>query len=297
MRTLVHLSDIHFGRVDYATIDPLITSVHDVKPDLVAISGDLTQRARTRQFQEARGFLDSLPQPQIVVPGNHDVPLYNVFGRFIQPLDKYLRYITDDLEPFYADAEMAVVGINTARSLTRKYGRINEHQVARVRERMCPLGNDMTKIIVTHHPFDLPEGFNQREIVGRARMAMKTFAECGADLLLAGHLHVSHTGHTATRYKISGHSALVVQAGTATSTRGRGESNSFNVIRINHPHITVERFTWLIDKRVFALLSTESFQHTSDGWSRIPDQAAKTSEANLTPEQQEKHTAVTLPRE
>nr|MBA3439019.1 metallophosphoesterase [Pyrinomonadaceae bacterium] len=265
MRTLVHLSDIHFGRVDYAIIEPLITSVHDVKPDLVAISGDLTQRARTRQFQEARGFLDSLPQPQLVVPGNHDVPLYNVFDRFFQPLDRYLRYITDDLEPFYVDEEIAVVGINTARSFTRKYGRINEHQVARVRERMCLLKPEMTKIIVTHHPFDLPEGFSQREIVGRARMAMRTFAECGADLLLAGHLHVSHTGHTATRYKISGHSALVVQAGTATSTRGRGEANSFNVIRIDHPHITVERFTWQTDRRVFTLFSTESFRHTSDG--------------------------------
>ena len=297
MRTLVHLSDIHFGRVDYATVEPLVAIVREVHPDLVAISGDLTQRARTRQFQEARRFLESLPQPQLVVPGNHDVPLYNVLDRFLQPLDKYLRYITNDLEPFYADEEIAVTGINTARSLTRKYGRINEHQVAKVRERMCPLGDEVTKIIVTHHPFDLPEGFNRREIVGRAGMAMKTFAECGADLLLAGHLHVSHTGHTATRYKISGHSALVVQAGTATSTRGRGETNSFNVIRIAHPHITIERFAWQPAQSVFTLVSTESFWHTPDGWSRIPDEAAKTSEANLTTEQQEKHTVTSIPRD
>lgn len=297
MRTLVHLSDIHFGRVDYATIKPLVEIVRSVNPDLVAISGDLTQRARTHQFQEARQFLDNLPQPQLVVPGNHDVPLYNFLDRFLQPLDKYRRYISDDLEPFYADEEIAVVGINTARSLTRKYGRINERQVACVRERMCPLGDEVTKIIVTHHPFDLPEGFNQREIVGRARMAMKTFAECGADLLLAGHLHVSHTGYTATRYKISGHSALVIQAGTATSTRARGETNSFNVIRIDHPHITVERFTWQLDQKVFAVLSTESFRHTPDGWSRIPDEVAKTSEPNLTPEQREKHTAAPAPRD
>ena len=297
MRTLVHISDIHFGRVDYATIKPLIAIVHEVHPDLVTISGDFTQRARTHQFQEARRFLDSLPGPQIVVPGNHDVPLYNFLDRFLQPLDKYRRYISDDLEPFYADEEIAVIGLNTARSLTRKYGRINENQVARVRERMCRLSDETTKIIVTHHPFDLPEGFNQREIVGRARMAMKTFAECGADLLLAGHLHVSHTGHTATRYKISGHSALVVQAGTATSTRGRGEANSFNVIRIAHPHITIERYAWQPAGEQFTLISTESFRHTPDGWSRIPDEAAKTSEPNLTPEQREKHAVVSVPRD
>lgn len=82
MRTLVHLSDIHFGRVDATIIEPLVALIAELKPDVVTISGDLTQRARSEQFQEARAFLDRLPNPQIVVPGNHDVPLYNVFARF-----------------------------------------------------------------------------------------------------------------------------------------------------------------------------------------------------------------------
>ena len=105
MRTIVHLSDIHFGRVDGAIIEPLIRIVDELKPDVVAVSGDLTQRARSRQFIEARAFLDKLPKPQIVVPGNHDIPLHNVLTRFLQPLDKYRQYITDDLQPFYADVE------------------------------------------------------------------------------------------------------------------------------------------------------------------------------------------------
>src|SRR6267143_6988102 len=109
MRTLVHLSDLHFGRVDKQLIDPLISAVTEVSPDLVAVSGDLTQRARSHQFREARVFLDALPKPQIVVPGNHDVPLHNPFTRFLQPLDKYRRYITDDLEPAYVDEEIVVV--------------------------------------------------------------------------------------------------------------------------------------------------------------------------------------------
>jgi len=280
MRTLVHLSDIHFGRVDYALIEPLIRLITQLKPDVVVVSGDLTQRARTAQFKEARAFLDALPKPQIVLPGNHDVPLHNVFTRFLSPLDKYRRYITNDLEPFYADQEIAILGINTARSLTIKDGRINKEQVARMRARLCSLSTDIIKIIVTHHPFDLPAGYDDRELVGRARMAMEAFAGCGADMLLAGHLHVSHTGHTAERYKISGHSALVVQAGTATSTRGRGEENSFNVIRVNRPRIEVERFTWKHEQETFVVSSAEHFQHTSDGWSVIPkqrDAAANTS--------------------
>ena len=269
MRTLVHLSDIHFGRVDYALIEPLTRLIMQLKPDVVVVSGDLTQRARAEQFIEARAFLDALPTPQIVIPGNHDVPLHNIFTRFLRPLDKYRRYITNNLEPFYADAEIAILGINTARSLTIKDGRINKEQINRMRARLCPLGADIIKIIVTHHPFDLPVGYADRELVGRARMAMEAFAGCGADMLLAGHLHVSHTGHTATRYKISGHSALVVQAGTATSTRGRGEENSFNVIRIKRPRIEVERFTWKQEQKTFAVSSAERFQHTSDGWSAM----------------------------
>jgi 3',5'-cyclic AMP phosphodiesterase CpdA len=271
MRTLVHLSDLHFGRVDRQLVDPLIKTIDEIRPNLVAVSGDLTQRARSWQFREARAFLDRLPQPQIVVPGNHDVPLHNVFARFFQPLNKYRRYITDELQPVYTDKEIVVVGVNTARSLTIKSGRINERQVANLRETFCALSDDVVKTIVTHHPFDLPEGHDERDLVGRARMAMNLLAECGADLFLAGHLHVGHTGHTAKRYNIRGHSALVVQAGTASSTRGRGEANSFNVIRTQHPEITVERWDWQPATASFVLASREFFRHTSEGWVRMSD--------------------------
>jgi len=271
MRTVVHLSDLHFGRVNPQLLDPLIKAIAEVQPDLVAVSGDLTQRARSHQFREARAFLDALPQPQIVVPGNHDVPLHNPLARFFQPLNKYRQHITDDLQPVYADEQIVVVGVNTARSLTIKGGRINESQVAGLRERFCVLGDEVIKAVVTHHPFDLPEGHDERDLVGRARMAMNLLAECGADLFLAGHLHVGHTGHTAKRYNIRGHSALVVQAGTASSTRGRGEANSFNVVRAQHPEITVERVEWRPATASFASASREVFRHSSEGWIRMSD--------------------------
>ena len=271
MRTLVHLSDLHFGRVDYALLEPVRNTVRELKPDVVVISGDLTQRARSAQFKEAREFLDTLPKPQIIVPGNHDIPLHNVYTRFFQALDKYKRYITDDLEPFYSDQEIAVLGLNTARSLTVKDGRINEEQIGAIRERLCPFPDEVTKIIVTHHPFDLPEGHND-VLVGRAELAMEAIARCGADVLLAGHLHVSHTGESSARYKIAGHSALIVSAGTATSTRGRGETNSFNVLRVKHPFINVERLSWQAERAAFTTSSNEHFRHTPHGWTRVPDE-------------------------
>jgi 3',5'-cyclic AMP phosphodiesterase CpdA len=267
MRRIVHLSDLHFGRVNPVLIDPLISIVREVEPHLVAISGDLTQRARSYQFQQARSFLDALPKPQIVVPGNHDIPLHNVYARFFERLTKYKRYITDDLQPVYEDEELVIIGVNTARSSVFKGGRINRSQVSRLREKFCSLDEGIVKAVVTHHPFDLPEGHDEDDLVGRAKMAMTELAECGADLLLAGHLHISHTGHT-KRYNIHGHSALVVQAGTATSTRERGEANSFNLLRIAHPEIIVEKFAWNPSTTSFAVSTREQFKHTVEGWIR-----------------------------
>lgn len=267
MRTLVHLSDLHFGRVDQALLDPLRELVHRLAPDVVVVSGDLTQRAKSEQFEAARTWLDTLPGPQIIVPGNHDISLYNVFRRFVQPLDRYKRYITDDLAPAYVDDEIAVLGVNTARSLTFKNGRVNEEQVREIRERLAGLDPKITRVVVTHHPFDLPDqGAAEEEVVGRAGMAMQAFAESGVDVLMAGHLHASHAGSTAERYQIAEYAALVVQAGTATSTRGRGEVNSFNVVRIEPQKVEVDRYGWDVIGNQFALMSTDKFLRSGSVW-------------------------------
>ena len=266
MKTLVHLSDLHFGRVDEALLEPLIENVRATRPDLVVVSGDLTQRARTAQFREAAAFLARLPSPQVVVPGNHDVPLYNVLARFLTPLDKFRRHIEPDLTPAYIDTEVAILGVNTARSLVVKNGRINNDQVAALRAKLSALSGDIVKVVVTHHPFDVGSGVDDGDMVGRARMAMTAFAECGVDLLLAGHLHVSHSADTGARYALSGYEALVVSAGTATSTRGRGEANSFNVLRLSKQRIEVERRQWQPEHVRFAAVSRESFVRRERGW-------------------------------
>ncbi|MFL6673045.1 MAG: metallophosphoesterase family protein [Massilia sp.] len=266
MRTLVHLSDLHFGRVDPGLLDPLRELVHSIAPDVVVVSGDLTQRAKSEQFEEARAWLDTLPRPQIIVPGNHDISLYNVFRRFALPLERYKRYITDELEPAYVDDEIAVLGVNTARSLTFKDGRVNKEQVQKIRDRFSGLGDKITRVVVTHHPFDLPQSFDEQDLVDRAPMAMEVFAECGVDVLMAGHLHASHAGNTAERYKISEYAALVIQAGTATSTRGRGETNSFNVVRIEHERVEVDRYGWDIVGKTFRLMNTDKFLRSGNVW-------------------------------
>jgi 3',5'-cyclic AMP phosphodiesterase CpdA len=269
MRTLVHLSDLHFGRVDPELLDPLRELVHRIAPTVVVVSGDLTQRAKSEQFEEAKAWLDTLPGPQIIVPGNHDISLYNVFRRFVLPLERFKRHITEDLDPVYIDDEVAVLGVNTARSLTWKDGRVNKEQVAKIRETLAGLPPEVVRVVVTHHPFDLPDGAKEDDLVDRAHMAMDVFAECGVDLLMAGHLHQSHAGNTEARYKISEYAALVVQAGTATSTRGRGEVNSFNVIRTERDKIEVDRYGWDSVHKQFQLLATEKFMRSGNIWAEV----------------------------
>ena len=270
MRTIAHLSDPHFGRLERATVQALIATVTAARPDIVVVSGDLTQRAKEREFQEARQFLQALPSPQIVVPGNHDVPLYNVLARALKPFRNYQRYISEDLEPFYSDDEIAIVSINTARSLTFKNGRINRQQVARSCARLEACGENRTRVIVSHHPFDLPETHEFHGLVGRAHLAMADFARCRIDLILSGHLHISRTSESAARYKLPGHSALVIHAGTATSTRARGELNSFNIIQVDRLSVAIKCLTWNRERSSFVLSVTAQFQRTPAGWSRIP---------------------------
>ncbi len=266
MRTIVHLSDLHFGRTDPAVIEPLVASVRALQPDCVVVSGDLTQRARLDEFRQARAFLDCLPAPQVLVAGNHDVPLYRVLERVFSPFGNYRRIINDDLEPSFIDAEIAVLGVNTARAMSFKHGRINTVQIESIRSRIAALSHLTTKIIVTHHPFDLPAVAGKVRLVGRAGQAMQAFSTCGVDLLLAGHFHSSQAGDTSSRHDFPGYAALVVQAGTATSTRSRGEVNSFNVLRVSHGFINVERYGWAAAAGTFLLVQSERFKREQGRW-------------------------------
>jgi len=272
MRTLVHLSDLHFGRIDPSLVEPLGRAVIDAKPDLTVISGDFTQRARRSQFAAARAFVDSLQLRTLVVPGNHDIPLYDFVERFAAPLARYRRFISAELEPEYEDDEMIVIGVNTARAWVFPFGegRINAPQVDRILQRLAGVTPAKMRVIVTHHPFDLPPGVHERRLLGRSAEAMARLGAANADLFLSGHLHISHVSHAVDRYEIEGHSALIVQAGTV-STRSRGEQPSFNVLRMQRPETELLRYAWDASAVSFTASMVGRYRHQGSGWCQLPN--------------------------
>lgn len=247
MARLIHLSDLHFGAHDERLVRAVEARVHDEKPDLVVISGDFTQRARTEQFKAACAFLERLREAGhevLGVPGNHDVPLYDVLRRFLSPLTRYRRFIDDTLCPFHQLPTAAVLGINTARSLTFKHGKINDEQIAFIRDTFSRIDATIPRILVTHHPiFALPTGDGVGEPIKNQTDVLEMIGEIGVDILLAGHNHrASHQDSADFVTKSTG--ALVIQAGTATSTRVRGEHQSFNRIVVNGENVEVTLIGW-----------------------------------------------------
>lgn len=267
MTRLVHLSDLHFGAHDEDLVDAVGRSVDQLKPDLVVISGDFTQRARTEQFKDACEFLDRLRDAGhevIGVPGNHDVPLYDVLRRFLSPLTRYRRFIDETLCPFVELPGVAILGINTARSLTFKDGRVSEEQVEFIRETFARTPADAVRILVTHHPlFALKVGDEVQRAIGRQEMALDAIEAAGVDLLLAGHNHHA-SSHDAGDLVTRAGGTLVVQAGTATSTRVREQEQSFNTIDLGDGAVTVTVNVWRAD--AFHPADAQRYQWQDGRW-------------------------------
>lgn len=244
MKSIIHLSDMHFGTEDKTVLDGLLSDLDGLtaqKPTLVAISGDLTQRARAKQFHTARHFLDNLLVPYIVVPGNHDIPVFDIFRRFFKPLDLYKQYITDDLCPVYEHEDVIVMGITTAHGVTTKHGRITHEMADRVCRTMSA-SRAPWKVLVAHHPFVIPHGVDEPPVKG-ADWALPQFERCGVDVILGGHLHVSHASDVAG-FRSDDYKVICVAAGTAISNRLRGEPNSYNRVVLDGEMVTVYHRVW-----------------------------------------------------
>ena len=183
---------------------------------------------------------------------------------------KYQRYITADMAPFHVDDEITALGTNTARSMTFKDGRINHAQIDRTSARLLGMTGNVVKILVTHHPSDLPPHRGSNDLVGRAPFALSQFAKGGVDMLLAGHMHASKAVTTANTYKVGRYAALALQAGTATSTRCRGESNAFNSLRGATDRVEVDRIRWFPENGMFTTTGMQAFTETPDGWVYAP---------------------------
>lgn len=247
MTRLLHLSDLHFGAHDVQLVEEVELQADQLKPDLIVISGDFTQRARTEQFREACEFLEGLREhghEVLGVPGNHDVPLYDVLRRFMSPLARYRRFIDESLCPFIELPGVAVLGINTARSLTFKDGRINQDQLDFIRDTFARAPSEAMRILVTHHPlFALRVGEEVERAIGRQDLALDAIEETGVDMLLAGHNRQASRQDASELVTRAG-GILVVQAGTATSTSVREQEQSFNVIDIGEAMATITVYAW-----------------------------------------------------
>ena len=248
MRQICHISDVHVGPPHLAELSQgVLKLVAEEQPDLVGISGDLTQRAKPHQFREAREFVDRIPVPTLVVPGNHDVPLYRFWERFGNPYGAYRKSFSTELEPVHRDGELLVVGINTAHGWTFKDGRISLARLAEVGQALEAVPEHLFKVVVAHHHFIPPPWFGNQRVLTNAREAVDLFTRMGVDLILSGHLHQSFIGNSEEFYPKGRPPVVILHSGTTTSNRGRGgerEKNTCNWIRIEKDSMLVSHLRW-----------------------------------------------------
>jgi 3',5'-cyclic AMP phosphodiesterase CpdA len=281
MKAIAHLSDLHFGREDPAIVAALLADLETLRPSVVAVSGDLTQRARRSQFRAAREFLDRIAAPLVVVPGNHDVPLYDLFRRFASPFGRYARLVTPVLAPVYVDDEIHVAGVSTARALTWKEGRISLEQIEALRGELCRDGaSGRLRVLVAHHPFGAPADRPRQRVAGRSGRALRALTECGLDLILTGHLHRASHGELEHPVERLARSVLTFHAGSATSVRLRGEPNSYNWIEVDGPRLALAIRSHAGGR--FAVVQRRCFERGPEGW-RSTDGAPVEAPARLSP--------------
>jgi 3',5'-cyclic AMP phosphodiesterase CpdA len=268
---ILHVSDLHFGPPFISEVaEALLVATKSLPIEAVVVSGDLTQRARREQFVSAREFIERLPNvPRLVIPGNHDVPLYNLFTRWSDPHRLYREIISSELNPIVRLPGATLVGLDsTAPRSAISNGRIHAWQLDHCVQAFCDTPSNVARIVVAHHHFAPAPDYLHDSTMPKAKRAMMRFVELGVDLILGGHLHRSFIGNSLDFYPGThrDRGIVIAQCGTTTSRRGRGreqEKNTFNVIEVDSRKIKVTHFLYFTNHG-FVETSSHEFLRLND---------------------------------
>lgn len=277
--TLMHISDLHAGPpFNPEKAELIIREAEELQPDLMVLSGDMVQRADFRkQWLQIQGFVERLPQPRLVVPGNHDIPRFDQVARFLWPFRRYQHYISRDLEPIFEHEDVVAIGVNTVRSFTIEGGKLNREKIARLEERLKRYPDSVCKIVVMHHHVVMPPGppDQRKDVIVGAKETLAALDRGGAELVLCGHIHTSFIGNTLEFDPSLRQGTIIAQSGTTTSRRGRlwhRGKNSYNVIEIEDQVIRISQRMFLEDANRFVPVSEHVFPRRSGGAYYLPRQ-------------------------
>ena len=274
MTVLVHLSDTHFGTERPELVRAVEKAILAIKPDIVTISGDITQRALVSQFQAAKSFLDALPADlKFVIPGNHDIPLYNVPLRLVDPYSHY-NAVFGLREGIWCHDNIGIIGYDATSRWRHTRGSLLEADlIAHIKHARSQLKPGALLVACAHQPLVVGLPNDQENILVNSNAIAQIFAQNGVDLVLSGHVHWPLISTTEDAFPTLARSFVLSGAGTAISHRTRpGAPNSFNVIRITAdptPAIEITLMEHNAEQQQFEKRVVKRFGQTDRGWSLL----------------------------
>ncbi len=265
MTTLVHVSDLHFGRPAVAErLDALKEFIKGIGPDAIAVSGDLTQRCTNREFLQAVAYLGSLREiaPYIVIPGNHDIRWLGAVARNLGvagllreqahnfKYSRYRKHISEELSPSLEVPGAVVAGLNTAHgisrgSLTKRFrdlgviGHVKHADIQRVKQTFEAADPEAARIVMIHHN-PIRGELSGRHGLANTEQALHAFSDLGTELILCGHDHQDAV-HTIEK---GAHGLVISTAGTISNRIKAGRASSFNLVEIDGDNLRIIAHSW-----------------------------------------------------